>query len=130
LAITTSGVHVVHVISEFVAAWNAGDATARRAHLERSWSGGSCFADPTTRRLGLDALLDYIGECRAGANDARFVVLKIDAHHDHVRVTWALHDPRLGEVLGGHSIGQLDASGRLCSLVTFHGLRVGRPAHA
>ena len=124
LAINQTGIDIVRVTCEFVAAWNARDDAARRRHLERSWSGAGCFVDPTTRRSGLQDLLAYIGECRDTAPDARYAVLSIDAHHRQARVAWTLRDPKRGELLSGHSVGEFDAAGRLRSLVTIHELRI------
>jgi hypothetical protein len=107
------------VICEFAAAWNARDGASRRRLLERSWNAAGRFADPMIRLDDRESLLAYIGRCHDTAPEARYVVLSIDAHHRQACVAWALQHPDGRPGLVGRSVGELDETGRLRSLVSF-----------
>ncbi|HJQ82619.1 MAG TPA: nuclear transport factor 2 family protein, partial [Candidatus Binatia bacterium] len=74
--------NIADVVAAYAAAWNDPDANARRRALERAWSDGGVYADPTARVEGRDALVAHIGGFQAQMPGARIVVTSgVDEHH-------------------------------------------------
>ena len=82
---------VTRVVTQYMAAWNEPDDTARHALLEQCWSDSGVYLDPNVSLAGRDALETKIGEVLASRPGARLEFMSgIDVHHDVVRFLWRL----------------------------------------
>ena len=58
---------ITKTLTQYMAAWNEPDDTARRALLEQCWSNSGVYLDPNVSLPGRDALATKIGEVLASA---------------------------------------------------------------
>jgi hypothetical protein len=113
---------ITKTLTQYMAAWNEPDDTARRALLAQCWSDGGVYLDPNVLLAGRDALATKIGEVRASRPGARLEFMSgIDVHHDMVRFLWRL--VRADGTYGDISIdfGEIGPDGRLVKIVGFFG---------
>jgi hypothetical protein len=113
---------ITKIVTQYMAAWNEPDDTARRALLEQCWSDGGVYLDPNVALAGRDALATKIGEVLASRPRARLEFMSgIDVHHHAVRFLWRL--VRADGTCGDTSIdfGEVGPDGRLVKIVGFFG---------
>jgi hypothetical protein len=109
-----------HVVSEYLAAWNAVDDVRRRRHLQATWNECGTFEDPLVHLEGRGAMNAYIAACRAAQPDVRWsVVSDIAHHHGHILFAWTARDCHGRELFVGNSFGELDEQGQIRRLVGF-----------
>jgi hypothetical protein len=110
------------IVTQYMAAWNEPDATARRALLEQCWSDSGVYVDPNVSLIGREALGGHIATVQASRPGARLEFMSgIDVHHNVVRFLWRL--VRADGTCGDISIdfGEIGADGRLVKIVGFFG---------
>ncbi|XSC42073.1 nuclear transport factor 2 family protein [Bradyrhizobium sp. RDT10] len=113
---------ITETVTQYMAAWNESNDTARGALLEQCWSDGAVYLDPTVSLAGRDALGAHIAAVQAGRPGARLEFMSgIDVHHNVVRFLWRL--VRADGTCGDTSIdfGEIGADGRLVRIVGFFG---------
>jgi SnoaL-like domain len=113
---------ITKTLTQYMAAWNEPDDTARRALLAQCWSDNGVYLDPNVSLHGREALAQKIGEVLAGRPGARLEFMSgIDVHHNVVRFLWRLL--RADGTSGDTSIdfGEVGADGRLVKIVGFFG---------
>ena len=113
---------ITKTLTQYMAAWNEPDDTARRALLAQCWSDSGVYLDPNVLLAGRDALATKIGEVLAGRPGARLEFMSgIDVHHNMVRFLWRL--VRADGTSGDISIdfGEIGPDGRLVKIVGFFG---------
>ena len=54
---------ITKTVTQYMAAWNEPDDTARRALLEQCWSDSGVYLDPNVSLAGRDALATQIARC-------------------------------------------------------------------
>ncbi|WOH64943.1 nuclear transport factor 2 family protein [Bradyrhizobium sp. BWA-3-5] len=113
---------IIKTVTQYMAAWNEVDDTARRALLAQCWSEEGVYLDPNVSLAGRDALATKIGEVMASRPRARLEFMSgIDIHHNMVRFLWRL--VRADGTSGDTSIdfGEVGPDGRLVRIVGFFG---------
>jgi hypothetical protein len=113
---------ITEIVTQYMAAWNEPDATARRALLEQCWSDSGVYVDPNVSLIGREALGGHIATVQASRPGARLEFMSgIDVHHNVVRFLWRL--VRADGTCGDISIdfGEIGADGRLVKIVGFFG---------
>jgi len=113
---------IIKVVTQYMAAWNEPDDTARRALLAQCWRDDGVYLDPNVSLAGRDALAAKIGEVMASRPGARLEFMSgIDVHHSMVRFLWRL--VRADGTFGDTSIdfGEVSPDGRLVRIVGFFG---------
>ena len=113
---------ITEIVTQYMAAWNEPDDTARRALLEQCWSDSGVYLDPNVSLVGRDALATKIGKVLANRPGARLEFMSgIDVHHAVVRFLWRL--VRADGTCGDTSIdfGEVGSDGRLVKIVGFFG---------
>jgi len=113
---------ITKTLTQYMAAWNEPDDTARGALLAQCWSEGGVYLDPNVSLAGRDALATKIGEVLAGRPGARLEFMSgIDVHHDMVRFLWRLvrEDGTCGDT--SVDFGEIGPDGRLVKIVGFFG---------
>ncbi len=110
-------------MTTYVRAWHEGDEAARRRLLEESWAKDGVYADPQTTIAGREALVHAIAEFHEQRPDVRIEVRsRIDDFGPHFRFVWATVDGSGAVLREGIDVGQLDAEGRIASIVGFFGV--------
>jgi hypothetical protein len=113
---------VESVVDAYGAAWLEEDPDARRALLDKAWSDGGVYRDPTADLSGRAALSDHIGGFHRRTPGARIVITSaVDAHHGKLRFTWRMLGADGATMLEGIDFGELAADGRLASITGFFG---------
>jgi len=113
---------ITAIVTQYMAAWNEPDDTARRTLLAQCWSNSGVYLDPNVSLAGRDALAAKIGEVLAGRPGARLEFMSgIDVHHNVVRFLWRL--VRADGTCGDISIdfGEVGPDGRLVKIAGFFG---------
>ena len=113
---------ITKTLTQYMAAWNEPDHTARHALLAQCWNDSGVYLDPNVSLDGRDALAAKIGEVMASRPGARLEFMSgIDVHHNVVRFLWRL--VRADGTCGDTSIdfGEIGADGRLVKIVGFFG---------
>lgn len=107
-------------VERYLTAWNETDATARRALLDDLTTPDVRYTDPLAAVAGRGAVDALI----AGAQQ-QFPGLvftpggPVDAHHDQARFTWHLGPPGAEPVVVGFDVIELDAAGRIRTVLGF-----------
>ena len=113
---------IAKTVTQYMAAWNEPEATARSALLAQCWSDGGIYVDPGVSLAGRDALNAHIATVQASRPGARVEFMSgIDIHHDVVRFLWRLIRP---DGTGGDisiDFGEVGPGGRLLRIVGFFG---------
>ena len=113
---------IAKTVTQYMAAWNEPEATARSALLAQCWSDGGIYVDPGVSLAGRDALNAHIATVQASRPGARVEFMSgIDIHHDVVRFLWRLIRP---DGTGGDisiDFGEVGPDGRLLKIVRFFG---------
>jgi hypothetical protein len=111
------------IVRMYVAAWSETDEAKRRALLEKSWAENGTYTDPTVEVVGREALVQHIGGIHRQFADCRILLTsRVDEHHDRLRFTWAMVNPRGSRVSVGIDFGEVGADGRLIRITGFFGL--------
>jgi hypothetical protein len=113
---------ITKVVTQYMAAWNEREATARHTLLQQCWSDGGVYLDPNVSLTGREALDGHIATVQASRPGARLEFMSgIDVHHDVVRFLWRLM--RADGTCGNTSIdfGEVGPDGRLVKIVGFFG---------
>ena len=113
---------ITKTLTQYMAAWNEPDHTARHALLAQCWNDSGVYLDRNVSLDGRDALAAKIGEVMASRPGARLEFMSgIDVHHNVVRFLWRL--VRVDGTCGDTSIdfGEIGADGRLVKIVGFFG---------
>ena len=113
---------IAKTVTQYMAAWNEPEATARSALLAQCWSDGGIYVDPGVSLAGRNALNAHIATVQASRPGARLEFMSgIDIHHDVVRFLWRLVRP---DGTGGDisiDFGEVGPDGRLLKIVGFFG---------
>jgi len=108
-------------VVRYLAAWNERDPAKRRALVASVWTEDGAYVDPARDSRGHDSLDAMIAAAQAHFPGYRLnLVSGIEAHHAHVRFTWAaggVADAPL--YIRGTDIGELAEDGRFRSVVGF-----------
>ena len=113
---------ITEIVTQYMAAWNEPDDTARRTLLEQCWSDSGVYLDPKTSLTGRDELARHIAAIQASRPGARLEFMSgVDVHHNVVRFLWRLvrADGSCGDV--SIDFGEVGADGRLVRIVGFFG---------
>lgn len=106
------------LVTDYIAAWNETDATARRDRIDALWTEDATLVDPMVEVQGRDAIDATIGAVQAQFPGLVFRLGPVDAHHDQARFTWEL-GPADGEALVvGFDVAVFDG-GRIRSVYGF-----------
>jgi ketosteroid isomerase-like protein len=119
VTVTLSTDRIEQLVESYLAAWNATDATERRALIASAWTEDARYTDPlaqSTGRDGIDAMIAGIQAQFAGTRFAR--VGPIDAHNGFVRFSWSLSSQSGSAVAKGTDFATLD-DGRFRSVTGF-----------
>ncbi len=114
---------VQEIVDAYIAAWNETDANKRSQLIEKCWADAATYTDPmvdVSGRVALSQTIVGFHEQMAGARIA--VSSALDEHHDRVRFGWQLLQEDGTMRMEGIDVGQLDAEGRLASIVGFWGV--------
>jgi len=115
------------VVDAYGAAWLEEDSAARLALLEKAWSDGGVYQDPTADVSGRQALADHIGGFHQNLPGARIEITSaVDAHHGKLRFTWRMLGADGATMVEGVDFGELTEDGRLASIVGFFGPPVSK----
>lgn len=107
-------------VREYVAAWNEPDEAARRRLLERCWTDGATYTDPSVHIADLDALVAHARLFAQRWPGAAIVLTGgIDVHNGMVRFAWQVRGPDGRALRAGVDFGELAADGRLQRIVGF-----------
>ncbi|WP_275187930.1 nuclear transport factor 2 family protein [Bradyrhizobium sp. CSA112] len=109
---------IAKTVTQYMAAWNEPDDTARRTLLDQCWSDSGVYLDPNVSFAGRGALATKIGEVLASRPGARLEFMSgIDVHHHVGRFLWRL--VRADGTFGDTSIdfGEVGPDGRLVKIV-------------
>ena len=110
------------VVATYGAAWGEPDEDKRRALLEQAWAENGTYLDPTARADGREALVAHIGGFRQTFVGHEITMASgVDSHDNFVRFAWTMLDPNGAAIMEGVDFGQLDADGKLTSIVGFFG---------
>ncbi|MEV4620762.1 nuclear transport factor 2 family protein [Asanoa sp. NPDC049573] len=89
----------MQLVENYITAWNATDAAARRALVEDVFAPDAAYTDPLAAVAGRDQIDGLIQTVQTQFPGLEFrLVGPVDAHHDLVRFTWEL-GPRDGEAV-------------------------------
>jgi hypothetical protein len=111
------------IVLAYVAAWSETDEAKRRALLEKGWAENSTYTDPTVEVVGREALVQHIGGIHRQFTDCRIILTsRVDEHHDRIRFTWAMVNPKGSRVSEGIDFGEVGSDGRLIRITGFFGL--------
>ena len=109
-------------VTQYMAAWNEADPSARNRILEQCWADHGVYVDPNVTLSGREALSRHISKVQAERPGARLeFVSGIDTHHNVLRFRWRLI--RADGTAGDKSIdfGETGLDGRLIKIVGFFG---------
>ncbi|MEX2236992.1 MAG: nuclear transport factor 2 family protein [Dehalococcoidia bacterium] len=110
------------VVAAYGAAWNEKDEGKRKALLEKAWSDGATYTDPSAHVEGRDALVAHIAGFHGGMPGAQLALTSaVDEHHGSVRFTWAIKGTDGAQMMEGVDFGVLGDDGRLASITGFFG---------
>ncbi len=120
-AARTAAALVDRVVSDYLAAWNTADPSARARHLRAAFSEDGSYCAPAQQAQGRAGMEDCIRHFRSSNPGARIVVLGGIAHHGgRLRVAWAWLDAGGGVTLRGSDFAELDPQGRIGRLTVFY----------
>ena len=109
-------------IEAYLAAWNEADEAKRAAILDRCWSAAGTYTDPLADVSGREALAQTVSAFHKQMPGASIALASgIDEHHGRIRFAWKVVTKEGTSPMEGIDIGQLDADGRLASIVGFWG---------
>lgn len=109
-------------VTQYMAAWNEADPSARNRILEQCWADHGVYVDPNVELTGREALSQNISRVQAARPGALLeFVSGIDHHHNVLRFLWRL--VRADGTAGDTSIdfGETGPDGRLIKIVGFFG---------
>ncbi|MBU2665850.1 nuclear transport factor 2 family protein [Actinoplanes bogorensis] len=108
------------VADRYLAVWNEPDPAARRAAIDDVFAGDIRYVDPLAAVEGRDALDAVIGAARRQFPGFAFALAgPADGHHDQVRFTWTLAAAGAEPLVVGFDVAELDADGRIRSVLGF-----------
>jgi len=111
------------IIRMYVEAWTETDEGKRRALLEKSWAEDGTYTDPTVEVVGREALVQHIAGIHQRFVDCRILLTsRVDEHHDRLRFTWAMVNPKGSRVSEGIDFGEVGSDGLLIRITGFFGL--------
>ena len=112
---------VTDLVRRYLAAWNAADATARRAAIAGFWADDGVYTDPLADVQGPEGLNAVIEGTQGHFPGATFRLLgAVDTHHDIARFRWELLPAGGGEAaVIGTDVAVLDGQGRIRGLYGF-----------
>jgi len=111
------------IVRIYVAAWSETDEGKRRALLEKSRVEKGIYTDPTVVVVEREALVQHIGGIHLHFADCRILLTsRVDEHHDRLRFTWAMVNPKGSRVSEGIDFGEVGFDGRLIRITGFFGL--------
>ncbi len=114
--------NTLKAVTQYMAAWNEADPSARNRILEQCWADHGVYVDPNVALTGREALSRHISEVRAGRPGARLEFESgVDTHHNVLRFLWRLvrADGRAGDT--SIDLGEIGPDGRLIKIVGFFG---------
>ena len=104
----------------YIAAWNAGQADARRALLAEAWSEEARYTDPMMKGEGREGIAAMIEAARTRFPGLAFNRTgKIDSHGPFIRFSWALGAEGSAPAALGTDVVRLDAAGRITEVIGF-----------
>jgi hypothetical protein len=110
------------VVATYGAAWAEADEAKRRELLDTAWAEQGTYLDPTGRADGREALVQHIGGFQQVMAGHRIDVASgVDEHDGYLRFAWKMIGPDGAELMEGVDFGQLDADGKIKSIVGFFG---------
>lgn len=113
---------ITDAVDAHLAAYCEPDPQRRRELFATAWRDDGHLIDPPFEAVGIDALVDLVGQVLAAYPDHRFVrTTDVDAHHGVARYGWALVSPAGDPAVAGTDVAETDASGRLVRVVGFFG---------
>jgi hypothetical protein len=118
-----SAVDTRAVVENYVRAWHERDEAGRRRLLEASWAADGVYTDPLETIVGRDAVFEAIAAFHKQRPDGRIEVRsRVDEFGRYLRFVWATVDGSGAVQREGVDFGQLDAAGRIASIVGFFGV--------
>jgi hypothetical protein len=103
----------------YLAAWNEGDATRRRALLADGWAQEARYADPMMQAEGQDGIAAMIEAARTSFPGPAFTLRGTpDGHGPFLRFSWSLAAGG-APVAQGSDVVRLDAKGRIAEVIGF-----------
>jgi hypothetical protein len=107
------------VVETYIASWNEGDETRRRALVAQAFTEDARYLDPLMAGEGTDGITGMIGAAQAQFPGHRFELsFGPDAHNDVVRFAWQLVGSD-GPVAGGTDFATVADDGRLRNVTGF-----------
>lgn len=108
------------LIERYIACWNEGDATRRRALIAGTFTESVTYCDPMLQGegyAGIDALIAAAQQQFPGLRFSRRG--GVDAHHDRLRFAWDLGPEGAAPIAGGTDMAVVTADGRLAAVTGF-----------
>ncbi|MGY1672065.1 nuclear transport factor 2 family protein [Geodermatophilus sp. SYSU D00710] len=104
----------------YLAAWNEGDPTARRALVDALFTEDVRYTDPLADVAGRDGLDGLIAAVRSRFPGFVFRLAgPADAHHDQVRFRWHLGPDGAEPPVTGFDVAVTDGDGRIRTVLGF-----------
>jgi hypothetical protein len=112
-------IEAMEVASNYIATWNATDATERHRLLARHWSPDASYVDPLMAAANAEELSGMIGAVHQRFPGFRFTLIgKPDGHNDYVRFSWGLGPDGAEPIVEGSDVIRLDGA-RMKDVVGF-----------
>ena len=106
-------------VSNYIAAWNEGDAGRRRELVAQTWTDDGTYLDPLMAGAGTEQLTAMIGAAQTQFPGHHFeLTVGPDAHNDVVRFTWTLTGPN-GAAAAGQDFATVAEDGRFKNVTGF-----------
>ena len=106
-------------VSNYIAAWNEGDADRRRDLVAQTWTEDGTYLDPLMAGAGTEQLTAMISAAQTQFPGHRFeLTVGPDAHNDVVRFTWTLTGPN-GAAAVGQDFATVAEDGRFKNVTGF-----------
>jgi len=107
------------VVDTYIASWNEGDETRRRALVAQAFADDARYLDPLMSGEGTDGITAMIGAAQQQFPGHRFELsFGPDAHNDVVRFAWQLVGGN-GPVAAGTDFATVTDDGRLRNVTGF-----------
>lgn len=120
---------VTELVDAYCAIWCEPDAAVRQRQLTAMWAQNGTYSDPTADSLNRDQLLAHIEKVLARRPGGRVLrTSAVDHHHRWAMFAWHVELPDGATLTGSIDLLELDADGRIKTVVGFFGpLAIERP---
>ena len=108
-------------LDHMLAAWNEGDASLVRGHLELALTNSVRFVDPSIDVTGIDGFEKNLLEVQARLPGAQYIRTSgVDSQHGFHRYHWAIHQNG-ALIVPGFDVTETDQAGLVIRVIGFFG---------